>query len=134
MGLASDLITWLNSQSVGSDDFPPTHYQHLPKQTPERFAWFMISDSSVSGESLTGEPPDTFVVDLEIYTNSTLELEAIAAVISAMNDYSGDLGAGSVQLVEIGNQSDDYVPLVDREDLPAYFSSYRLTLIGYEES
>jgi hypothetical protein len=132
MGLASDLIVWLESQSVGNDDFPPPHYQHLPEQTPDRFCWFMVSDSLVTGDSLDGEPPDTFVVDLEIYTDSTLELEAISAVIAAMNDYSGDLGSGSVQLVEIGNQSDDYVPLVDRDDLPAYFSGYRLTLIGYE--
>lgn len=134
MGLATDLITWLESQSIDEEDFPPTHYQHLPQQTPERFAWFMISDSLVSGDSLDGETPDTFIVDLEVYTNSTIELEAVGKVMSLLNDYDGTMGAGSVQLVEVGNQSDDYVPLVDRDDLPTYFSSYRLTIIGYEES
>ncbi len=133
MGLAADLVSWLNSQETESDDFPPTHYQHLPEKTPDRFAWFMISDSSVSGDSLDGEPPDTFVADLEVYTNSTIDLEEIAKTIANLNDYDGPLGSGTVQLIEIGNQSDDYVPLVDRDDLPTYFCSYRLTLIGYEE-
>ena len=134
MGLPSDLLAWLESQEVDGESFPPTHYQHLPEKTPDRFAWFMIRDSSVSGDSLDGEPHDTFVIDLEVYTDSTIELEAVGKVMSLLNDYDGEFGAGSVQLVEVGNQSDDYVPLVDRDDLPTYFSGYRLTIIGYEES
>lgn len=135
MGLAADIVVWLNDITVTNDtDFPPTHYQHLPTQTPTRFAWFMISDSSVSGESLGGEPPDTFSIDLEVYTETTIDLENIANALRELNDYDGDFGSGTVQNVEISNQSDDYVPLVDRDDLPAYFSTYRLTLTGYEES
>ena len=126
--IATDFRQWLES----IEGFPPTHYQHAAESPSKRFAWFIFSGSTLSAETLNiGEPPDTYYADLEIYDDDLEDLQETLDALLARADYRGTFGGGWIEDVLFEDQRDDYVPQVDADSIPQYFTFYRVTLTGY---
>lgn len=124
--LEQDLLSWL-----GATTSLPTFYQHIDTKPPAAFIWVQRNgDNSLDCLDETGEPDEVFF-DIEIYCQTSIDLQTKNRLLRLQRDYRGAIGTGWVDDIAIDDQRDDYEPQASADTLPPLLSAFRLTVSGY---
>lgn len=131
MALEQDLRTFLKSKLSFNDN--QVFYQHLDRKPTSPFIWFIRNgdDSADSLDDLDGDEPFTVYFDVELYGDSATALQSLATTVRRQSNYTGSMGSGYVQDIEVSDQKDDYELQAQAETLPEYSASFRIAISGY---
>lgn len=127
--LENDLITWLASVTSQT-----VFYQHLNREPPDSFLWFIRNGDDGNDELDGSGEPDTVYFDLEAYASTPAEIQALAKILRQQRDYRGALGSGTVDDIDFQDQRDDYEPQANADTLPDYSATFRMVVTGYESA
>jgi hypothetical protein len=106
-----DLRTWLLSLT-GINGVATVHHNHVPEDKAVPFVWFAMASEQRDNclDSAAGEEAMTQLFNIEICGTSLGGVVAIAKAIKDACPFRGALGTKTVQLCDVDNHDERYVP------------------------
>lgn len=103
--------TWLLSLT-GITGVATVHHNHVPEDKALPYVWFSLSSEQKDNclDAAAGEEPVMQLFNIEICGTSLGGVVAVAKAIKDVCPFRGTLGATTVQLCDVDNHDEDYVP------------------------
>lgn len=133
--LASDFRTFLLAQSaISALVGTAVHVDHVPQEIALPYLW--VSRARTAHErtldQAQGEQPFEEAWDIEAISDSLSEAQDLAAAVRGVDCAKGTFGDGTIQLLVIEDQSDDYIPRGTFGDDGLSVCAFAATVYGYE--
>jgi hypothetical protein len=136
MSLSADFRTFLLAQpAIAAIVGTSVHVRAVPQPIDPPYVWIARAGSNQDERTLDqaqGQQPWEERWDLEAISDDPVELEDLAAAVRGLDCVKGTFGAGSIQLLIVEDQTDDYVPKAVESDQGLDLAAFQLTIYGYE--
>lgn len=132
--LSADFRSFLLAQSdlvavVGQH----VHVNHVPQEIEAPYVWASRATTSHERtlDQAQGEQPFEEQWDVEAISDDLGEAQQLGELLRGLDCAKGAFGAGTIQLMLLEDQSDDYVPRGIPSDTGWAVCAFRVTIFGY---
>lgn len=131
--IAENLRSYLLAAPAVAALVSRVHWNHVPEEPTSLYIWFARSgtDTDRTLDQEVGQAPWSVSFDVECIGTDGASVLNLAEAIQGLDCDKGDFGGGTVQLVLVGDSSDDYVPRGVNSDEGMHVQVLRLEVIGY---
>jgi hypothetical protein len=134
MAIGPDLRTFLLAQfAIANIVGTSAHHNHVPQSREALYIWFaraqILQDRTL--DQAQGTPPFQESWDLECVADNLDDLDTLSDAVRGLDCAKGTFGAGTIQLVLVEDQSEDYLPRGVESDEGLHIAPLRLEIFGY---
>jgi len=109
------------------------HQNHVPETSETLYIWF--SRRGRERERTINESAGNVAFreywDLEVIGTSLGDVSDLADLVDALDSSSGTFGSGTVQVLFVEDQTDDYIPRGLNSDEGLHYSAFLIEILGY---